>query len=80
MEQYVGDFEIERKAREKAVGKLSELHKRVENLEKEKKDLRRQLNQQAANQCQVEFAELEVRAHCNVELAMRICFLLQDPN
>lgn len=76
MEQYVGDFAIERKAREKAVEKVSELRKQIENLEKDKKELRGQLNQHAASQCQVDFAQ--VRANCHVGV-QDMHFLLQDP-
>lgn len=62
---YQDDFAKEREAREKAVGKLgdqhqlnTELRKRIESLERDKKELRAQLNQQAAHQFQAEFAEV----------------------
>lgn len=66
MEQYRQDFDTEREAREKCIVKIGELHrvqgemkKQMENLERNKKELRDQLNLQSASQCQAEFAEVK---------------------
>lgn len=62
---YEDDFATEREAREKTVAKLGNQHKvngelrnRIESLERDKKELRAQLNQHAARQFQEEFAEV----------------------
>ena len=56
------DFREERNAREKAVGKIGELHKRVDSLEKDKKDLREQLNRQSASHL-AHYAEVRTSRH-----------------
>lgn len=77
MQLYEDDFAKEREAREKTITKLGEQHqlngelrKRVENLERDKKELRVQLNQHAAQQFQAEFAEV-----CGGDL-MRVQWLM----
>lgn len=56
------DFREERNAREKAVNKIGELHKRIDSLEKDKKDLRGQLNQQSASHL-AHYAEVRTSKH-----------------
>lgn len=55
---YKEDFDSERKAREREAKKMNELHARVNSLERDKKELREQLNRYAASQFQQDFEEV----------------------
>ena len=63
MKLYEEGFQRERESREKTIKEMKEMRGKLDALEKDKRELRQQLNRHAANQFQHEFSEVYTRVN-----------------